>query len=73
MFAIVDVAGQQVKVNPLERIFIPRLSETVGSMIKLDRVLLLADDKSVDCFTHNNYRNILAQLCLMVVSDNRYN
>jgi large subunit ribosomal protein L21 len=47
MIAVVDVAGQQVKVSPSERIFVPRLSDAIGSMVKFDRVLLLADDKSV--------------------------
>jgi len=47
MFAVVDVAGQQVKVSPSERIFIPRLSDSIGSTVNFDRVLLLADDQSV--------------------------
>ncbi|MBI1803401.1 MAG: 50S ribosomal protein L21 [Ignavibacteriae bacterium] len=47
MFAVVDVAGQQLKVSPSERIYVPRLSSNVGSAVKFDRVLLLADDKMV--------------------------
>ena len=47
MFAVVDVAGQQMKVSPTERIYVPKLSHGVGSTITFDRVLLLADDATV--------------------------
>jgi large subunit ribosomal protein L21 len=47
MFAVVDVAGQQLKVSPSEKIFVPRLSEEIGSTVKFDHVLLLADDKNI--------------------------
>ena len=47
MFAVVDVAGQQVKVSPSERIFVPKLSNAVGSTVTFDRILLLANDKDV--------------------------
>ncbi len=47
MFAIVDIAGQQLKVSPSEKIFIPKLSEKTGSTITLSNVLLIANDKDV--------------------------
>ena len=47
MFAVVDVVGQQLKVSPSERIFVPRLSEKIGSTVKFSNVLLVADDKNV--------------------------
>ena len=47
MFAVLDVAGMQLKVNPGERVFVPKLNATVGSTVKFDRVLLKADEKSV--------------------------
>ncbi len=47
MFAIVDIAGNQLKVSPSERVFVPKLSEEIGKTVKFDRVLLLADDKNV--------------------------
>jgi large subunit ribosomal protein L21 len=47
MFAVVDVAGQQLKVSPSEKIFVPRLSEEIGSTVKFDHVLLLADDNNI--------------------------
>ena len=47
MFAVVDVAGQQLKVSPSERVFVPRLSDAVGSTVTFDRILLLANDNDV--------------------------
>jgi large subunit ribosomal protein L21 len=47
MFAVVDIAGQQHKVSPSERIFVPRLKQTIGDTVTFDRVLLVSDDKSV--------------------------
>lgn len=47
MFAVVDVAGQQLKVSPSERVFVPRLSDAVGSTVSFDRILLLSNDKDV--------------------------
>jgi large subunit ribosomal protein L21 len=47
MFAVVDVAGQQLKVSPAERVFVPRLTEKVGSTVKFDHVLLVSDEKKV--------------------------
>ena len=47
MFAIVDVAGQQHKVTPALRLYVPRLQDSVGSTVKFDRVLLLSDDTTV--------------------------
>ena len=47
MFAVVDIAGQQLKVSPTERIFVPRRHEKVGSTLMFDRVLLLSDEHSV--------------------------
>ncbi len=47
MFAVVDVAGQQLKVSPAERVFVPRLADKVGSTVKFDRVLLVSDDNKV--------------------------
>lgn len=47
MFAVVNIAGQQLKVSPGERVFIPKLTAVVGSTVKFDRVLLMADESSV--------------------------
>jgi large subunit ribosomal protein L21 len=47
MFAVVDVAGQQLKVSPAEHLYVPRLQNEVGSTVTFDRVLLVSDDKGV--------------------------
>lgn len=47
MFAVVDVAGQQLRVSPSEKIYVPRLAENIGDTVTFDRVLLVANDKDV--------------------------
>jgi len=47
MFAVVDIAGQQLKVSPNERVFIPKLDEKVGAVVKFDRILLFSNEKQV--------------------------
>ncbi|HLF15402.1 MAG TPA: 50S ribosomal protein L21 [Bacteroidota bacterium] len=47
MFAVVEVAGQQLKVSPAEQLYVPRLAQSVGDTVTFDRVILLSDDKKV--------------------------
>lgn len=47
MFTIVDLNGQQHKVKPSERLYVPKLAKNVGDSVSFDRILLVADDKSV--------------------------
>src|SRR5258706_7969338 len=47
MFAIVDVSGNQLKVSPSERLFVPLLADKAGSSIELSNVLVIADDNGV--------------------------
>lgn len=47
MIAVVDIAGQQHKVSPAEKVFVPKLTEKVGAMVTFDRVLLVSDDGGV--------------------------
>jgi large subunit ribosomal protein L21 len=47
MFAVVEIGGQQYKVNPEEKIYVPRLEKEVGSSVKFDKVLLVSNDKEV--------------------------
>jgi large subunit ribosomal protein L21 len=47
MFAIVDIAGQQLKVSPSERIFVPHRPESAGETVTFDRVILIADETTV--------------------------
>jgi large subunit ribosomal protein L21 len=46
MFAVVEVAGKQFKVTPKDRIDVPSLQEKPGTKIRLDRVLLIGDEKT---------------------------
>ena len=47
MFAVVEIAGQQHKVSPAERVFVPKLKADAGSTVKFDKVLLFSDDQNV--------------------------
>ena len=43
MYAIVDIAGQQFKVEAGNEIFVQRLSQAKGEAVEFDKVLLLDD------------------------------
>lgn len=45
MFAVVEIAGTQVKVSPSDKLFVPRISSEIGSTIKFDKVILTGDEK----------------------------
>jgi large subunit ribosomal protein L21 len=47
MFAVVNIKGMQYKVQPAERVFVPKLSQSAGSTVKFDDVLLFASEKGV--------------------------
>ncbi|CAG1772873.1 50S ribosomal protein L21 [uncultured bacterium] len=47
MFAVVEVAGKQYKVAPKDKIMVPTLNEKPGTKIRLDRVLMVGDEKAV--------------------------
>ena len=44
MYAVVEVAGSQVKVQEGDRIRVPRLEAQAGEKVTLDRVLLVSRD-----------------------------
>jgi len=48
MYAIVEIAGQQFKVEKDQQIFVHRLDSEEGSKIDFDKILLLDDAGSVD-------------------------
>ena len=48
MYAIVDIAGQQFKVEKDQQIFVHRLDTAEGSKIDFDKVLLLDDSGTVN-------------------------
>ena len=43
MYAIVEIAGKQFRVQPNETIYVPHLSQEVGSTVTFDKVLLHYD------------------------------
>ncbi len=45
MHAVVEIAGQQFKVTPTQKLFVPKLSSEQGSKVKFDKVLLISDEK----------------------------
>lgn len=47
MYAIVEIAGKQFKVQEKERLYVPLLQVPVQDSITLDRVLLIAGEQDV--------------------------
>ncbi len=47
MYAIVEIAGQQFKVEAGAEIFVPRLSEDKGANVEFSKVLLVANDADI--------------------------
>ncbi len=45
MYAVVEIAGQQFKVNKSDKLFVPKLEANVGETVKFDKVLLVDDEK----------------------------
>ena len=48
MYAIVDIAGQQFKVQKKQQLFVHRLEGNEGDSVKFDKVLLIDNDGKVD-------------------------
>ena len=47
MYAIVDIAGKQMRVEENDKIVVPRLEGEQGSTVSFEKVLLIADDGKV--------------------------
>ena len=47
MYAIVEIAGQQFKVEKEQEIFVHRLENEIGSSVVFDKVLLIEDDGKI--------------------------
>ncbi len=45
MYAVVEISGQQFKVAPEAKLFVPKLQAEVGAKVKFDKVLLLGSDE----------------------------
>jgi large subunit ribosomal protein L21 len=48
MYAIVDIAGQQFKVEANRKIFVHRLSAEEGSSVEFEKVLLIDNDGAIN-------------------------
>ena len=44
MYAIVDIAGQQFKVEKDQKVYVHRLDAEAGKKVQFDRVLLIDDN-----------------------------
>lgn len=51
MYAIVDIAGQQFKVEKGQEVFVHRLEGEIGTGIEFDKVLLLDDKGKINVGT----------------------
>ncbi|MBN2520356.1 MAG: 50S ribosomal protein L21 [Bacteroidales bacterium] len=47
MYAIVDIAGQQFKVEKDQKVYVNRLESEEGSQVEFDNVLLIEDEGKV--------------------------
>ena len=47
MYAIVEIAGQQFKIEKDRRVYVQRLKAEEGSQVKFDRVMLVDNDGDV--------------------------
>jgi large subunit ribosomal protein L21 len=44
MYAVVEIAGEQLKVAPAEKVVVPKLPAEAGQKVTFDRVLLLGGE-----------------------------
>ena len=61
MYAIVEIAGQQFKVEKGNKFFVNRLEDEEGSELKFDRVLLIDNEDKVTVARARRIRNFLSQ------------
>ena len=47
MYAIVEIAGQQFKIEQGRKVYVHRLNAEEGSQVKFDRVMLVDNDGTV--------------------------
>jgi large subunit ribosomal protein L21 len=47
MFAVLEISGKQYKVAPGEKLTVAKIAGKVGDIIKIDKVLMLSDGKTV--------------------------
>jgi large subunit ribosomal protein L21 len=62
MYAIVEIAGQQFKVEAGQEIFVHRLQADEGAQVNFDTVLLTDNDGDVTVGTPNTGANVSATI-----------
>ena len=45
MYAVVRIAGQQFKVAPSQKLYVPKLNSEIGAKVTFDKVLVLGDEQ----------------------------
>ena len=53
MYAIVDIAGQQFKVEKDKKLYVHRLQAEEGATVEFENVFLIDDEKKIDVGTPN--------------------
>lgn len=53
MFAIVEIAGQQFKIEKDQKIFVHRLEGEEGAKVKFDNILLMEDNGKIESAVKN--------------------
>ncbi len=48
MYAIVEIAGTQVRVEKSQKVYVPRLTSEVGKTVRFDKVLLRSDESKTE-------------------------
>ncbi|MCD4846605.1 MAG: 50S ribosomal protein L21 [Candidatus Aegiribacteria sp.] len=51
MYAIIETGGLQFRVEPGMKLNVPKINSEEGSTVKLDKVLLLAEDSDIEIGT----------------------
>ncbi len=46
MLAVVEIAGKQFKITENTNVIVPKLKASVGDKVKIDKVLLIEDEKA---------------------------
>ena len=71
MYAIVDIAGQQYKVEKGQKLFVHRLAGEEGSAVAFDKVLLMAGDDNTINLKNLKYSSVKATILSHLKGDKK--
>jgi large subunit ribosomal protein L21 len=71
MYAIVDIAGQQYKVEKGQKLFVHRLPGDEGSAVAFDKVLLMAGDDNTINLKNLKYSSVKATILSHLKGDKK--